>query len=103
VTRVALFVKCHAKPGRGAEALTLLEEAFRGAANEPGTLCFAIHGASDDPDTFWVYELYDSLEAQTAHRTSDTTIRLTGLIADVLAEPLQVAKAAPLLTAGVPE
>jgi quinol monooxygenase YgiN len=101
VTRIALFVKCQPKADCRAQVLAMLEESAQSAAKRPGTLLFAIHVPSGDPDAFWVYELYENSEAQIAHSRGETATRLRTDIKDLLAEPLQVIKTESHLAVGL--
>ena len=92
MAQVAQFASFIAKPGLGGKVVAALEDASLAAAEEPGTLVYAIHVAPDDADTVWMYELYASAEAQAAHSGSAATTRLRAAVADLLEEPLTVSK-----------
>lgn len=94
MSRIAQFAELAAKPGRGEQVAAALSEAKAAAALEPGTLAFAIHTSSDDPDLLWVYELYESKDAQIAHSSSAATAALRAALADLLVAPLSVRRAA---------
>jgi quinol monooxygenase YgiN len=40
---------------------------FELAGNEPGTLLYTLHRSRDDPDLFWLCELYADDESFGAH------------------------------------
>ena len=92
MAQIAQFARFIAKPGHGGKVVAALEDASLAAAEEQGTLVYAIHVAPDDADTVWMYELYASPEAQVAHSGSAATARLRAAVADLLDEPLAVSK-----------
>ena len=92
MTQIAQFAKFAAKPGHGEKVLAALEEASLAAAEEQGTLVYAIHVVPGDADTVWMYELYASPEAQAAHSSSEATARLRAAVGDLLDEPITVTK-----------
>jgi quinol monooxygenase YgiN len=99
---VAQYAKFAAKPGLGQKVVGLLEDASTTAEAETGTLVYAIHVTVDDPDTIWLYELYDSPESQVAHSSSEATARLRSGVADLLSEPLTVSRGNPRVAYGLP-
>lgn len=102
MTQIAQFARFAAKPGLGGKVVAALEDASVAAADEEGTLVYAIHVAPDDPDTVWMYELYASPEAQAAHSGSTATAALRAAVADLLNEPLAVSKGVPAKAFGLP-
>jgi quinol monooxygenase YgiN len=87
VAQVAIFV---AKPGNGPEVLKALNNAFEAAQSEKGTKVYTIHESTTDPDTIWMYELYEDTDAQQGHSTSEATAQLRSAVAELLSEPLSV-------------
>jgi quinol monooxygenase YgiN len=102
MSQLAQFVRFVAKDGLGGKVVAALQDASVAAADEEGTLVYAIHVAPDNPDTVWMYELYASPEAQMAHSGSTATARLKAAVADLLAEPLAVSKGVPAEAFGLP-
>jgi quinol monooxygenase YgiN len=59
-----------AKPGCADEVLELLlSNPRRIEAGEPGNLAFAVHRSNDNPDEFWLYETWESIEAVDRHES----------------------------------
>jgi quinol monooxygenase YgiN len=56
------------------------------ARKEPGTLLYALHQSADDPDLFWVCELYADGDAFALHRDSDAMAAATPALAELIAE-----------------
>jgi quinol monooxygenase YgiN len=90
VSEIAQAAVFAAKPGKGPEVLKVLNDAFEAAQNEKGTRVYTIHVSTTDPDTIWMYELYEDADAQQAHSGSEATATLRGAIGDLLREPLSV-------------
>src|SRR5256885_11448595 len=63
--RVARPVQGEGRDGRRADRAfrPLIEQADK----EPGTLLYVLHRSKDDPDSFWVSELYADNEPFAAH------------------------------------
>jgi (4S)-4-hydroxy-5-phosphonooxypentane-2,3-dione isomerase len=74
--KVALLSRVKAKQGKGEELIAAFRPVFELVEDEPGTLLYVLHRSSDDPDLFWVCELYADDDAFAAHRTSDAMCRL---------------------------
>ena len=102
MTQIAQFARFAAKPGQGDKVFAALADASAAAAQEEGTLVYAIHVAPEDPDTVWMYELYTGPEAQAAHSGSAATAQLRAAVADLLAEPLSVSRGVPTKAFGLP-
>jgi quinol monooxygenase YgiN len=70
VSRVTYFVRMIAKEGMAQEVQELLlTNVARIRKGEPGNLAFAVHRSTDNPDEFWLYETWESLEAVEAHES----------------------------------
>ncbi len=67
---IALIVHYQALPGRGDEVAGLLAQHTAATRAEPGCLDFVALRGTDDPDSFVLYERYDSAEAFKAHQAS---------------------------------
>ena len=68
-----------AKAGQG----DVIEQAFKKHApmfqKDPGTITYAVHRKADDPDTFLIYERYESKAALDAHIASARFKELIGI------------------------
>ncbi|HWQ15020.1 MAG TPA: putative quinol monooxygenase [Roseiflexaceae bacterium] len=68
---IVLVVKYYVNPGHGdavAEALTRMAQLVR--EREPGCRMYHVCRATDNPDTFLLYEQYDDEAARAAHRAT---------------------------------
>lgn len=69
---VTYFVRMTAKEGQAEAVLQLLlENPRRIEQGEPGNLAFAVHRSVDDPNEFWLYETWTSIEAVEAHESGE--------------------------------
>lgn len=101
MSRIAQYARFAAKEGLGGKVREALEEAALAAAEEPGTLLYLIHDSQTEPDTIWMYELYENSDAQAAHSGSEATARLRATVGDLLAEPLVVSRGSALNSLGL--
>ena len=82
---VALYAEFAAAPGRGGQVASLIADfaeqlrALRRAHEpreatraEPGNLVFSVYRRADEPDRFFVYEIYRDQAAFEAHLAADT-------------------------------
>src|SRR5262245_12218086 len=70
MTAVSYFVRMRDKEGQADRVLQLLlENPRRIEGGEPGNIAFGVHRSIDDPDEFWLYETWESLEAVEAHES----------------------------------
>jgi quinol monooxygenase YgiN len=67
---VALIVHYQAKPGTGDEVAALLARHTAATRAEPGNLDFVALRGTEDPDSFVLYERYESADAFKAHQAS---------------------------------
>ena len=67
---VALIVHYQAKPGMGDEVAALLARHTAATRAETGNLDFVALRGTEDPDSFVLYERYESEEAFKAHQAS---------------------------------
>lgn len=84
--KVALLSRVKVKEGRGGELIVAFRPVFELVDKEPGTLLYVLHRSKDDPDLFWVSELYASEDAFAAHSKSDAMAAATPALAGLIAE-----------------
>ncbi|TWG98562.1 quinol monooxygenase YgiN [Nocardioides sp. J9] len=92
MSQIAQFARFPAKPGRGADVVAALETALAAARGEAGTQVYAIHVQPDDADVVWMYELYESAQAQANHSSSEATAALRAAVGDLLDGSLTVSR-----------
>ena len=69
--KVAVAARIPAKEGKGAELAAALQFALDNVKSEPGTLSYILHADASNPDSLWMYELYESQDALNAHMGSE--------------------------------
>jgi quinol monooxygenase YgiN len=84
--KVALFSRVKVKEGRAEELIDAFRPVFEQVEQEPGTLLYVLHRSKDDPDLFWVCELYADDDAFAAHRGSDAMAAATPALGELIAE-----------------
>jgi (4S)-4-hydroxy-5-phosphonooxypentane-2,3-dione isomerase len=99
--KVALLSRVKAKEGRGEELIAAFQPVFELVEEEPGTLLYVLHRSREDPDLFWVCELYADDDAFAAHRTSDAMAAATPALAEFIAEA-EFITGEPVSAKGVP-
>ena len=99
--KVALLSRVEAKEGRGEELIEAFQPLFEQVDKEPGTLLYVLHRSKDDPDLFWVCELYADEDAFAVHRQSDAMAAAAPSLARLIAEA-ELIVGAPVSAKGVP-
>jgi quinol monooxygenase YgiN len=56
------------RPGRREEFRALIPQLCRAAEDEPGTLVFSFQHERENPDDYWLVEMYRNAEAHVLHR-----------------------------------
>jgi (4S)-4-hydroxy-5-phosphonooxypentane-2,3-dione isomerase len=77
--QVALLSRFKAKPGKAEELIAAFRPVFEQVDKEPGTRLYVLHRSKDDPDRFWVSELYADDAAFVAHSWSDAMAAATAI------------------------
>jgi len=99
--QVALLSRVRVREGRGGELVAAFGPVFAAAEREPGTLVYALNRSNDDPDLFWVCELYADDAAFAAHRDSDAMAAATPALGELIAEA-EVTVGAPVSARSLP-
>ena len=98
---VAFVARFKVKEGKAGELIAAFRPAVEQAEKEPGTLLYALHRSKDDPDLFWVSELYADDDAFAAHSGSDVMAAVRPAIGKFIAES-ELIVGAPVDGKGVP-
>jgi len=99
--KVALFSRVRAKEGKAKELIAAFQPVFELVEKEPGTLVYVLHRSKDDPDLFWVSELYTDDDAFAAHSGSDAMAAATPTLGELIAES-EVMIGEPVSAKGIP-
>src|SRR5437764_14791899 len=98
---VALFSRVKAKEGTGEELVAAFRPVFEQVEKEPGTLVYVLNRSNDDPELFWVSELYADADALAAHSGSDAMAAASPALGELIAEA-ELVIGEPVLAKGVP-
>ena len=101
MSKVALFVKLTAQPGRREDLAAALGEMFGAVEQEAGTEVYAMHAAVEDPDVLWFYEVYTDAEAAAAHGGSDTMKSVGAQLQALLGAPPEIVMTTPVRATGI--
>ena len=71
MSQVSLIVKLVAADGKRADLATAFSAAYEHVAKEEGTRYYLLHEDMGDANVLWIYEMYESQEAQAAHGSAD--------------------------------
>jgi quinol monooxygenase YgiN len=86
MSKIAVLARITAKDGRVGELTKALQGMMDAVEREPGTLVYALHQVSDDPNTLVMYELYSDGDAFAAHSNSEAMKALGGSLGDLVAD-----------------
>ena len=81
----ALIVEAKVQPGkREAFLAAIIDDAVHSEADEPGCHRFDVLQSTEDPDTFYFYEIYTDAAAIDAHVETPHFLRFAEAIPDLL-------------------
>ena len=71
MSKVSVIAKLPAAPGKGNELAQAFQDALHNVLAESGTRYYIVNADSNDPDTLWIYELYENQDGLNAHMSAD--------------------------------
>ncbi|MFM8827571.1 MAG: putative quinol monooxygenase [Actinomycetota bacterium] len=71
MSQVSLIVKLVAAEGKRADLATAFSAAYDHVAKEEGTRYYLLHEDMGDANVLWIYEMYESQDAQAAPGAAD--------------------------------
>jgi quinol monooxygenase YgiN len=91
MVKFALYAHLKAKPGKEKEVAEFLKSALPIVQSEPGTVnWYAL--AEDAPDTFGIFDTFETEEARDAHLNGEVAKALGQKAEELFAEPPQIHK-----------
>jgi quinol monooxygenase YgiN len=84
--QIAVHARIRANDGKGNELIAAFQPLLDQVEKEPGTLLYAMNRSNDDPDVFWVSELYADDDAFAAHTGSDAMAAAGPTLGPLIAE-----------------
>jgi quinol monooxygenase YgiN len=100
--KVAVHARVKAKEGKAEDLLTAFQPVMEQAGKESGTLLYALYRSTDDPQLFWVSELYADDEAFAAHAGSAAMAAAGPALAEAIAES-ELIVGRPVTAKGLPD
>jgi autoinducer 2-degrading protein len=94
-----MFVVCvtaFTQENRAEDFIRATLENARGTRGEPGNVRFDVLRGTDDPNRFFLYEVYRSEEDFKRHQQTDHYLRWRETVADWMAQPRQGVRHASL-------
>ncbi|MEV6769130.1 antibiotic biosynthesis monooxygenase family protein [Nocardia sp. NPDC051030] len=98
--RVSLLSRVKVKNGRGGEFVDTFQPVFEQAEKEPGTLVYLLNRSREDPDLFWVSEVYADETAFATHQGSAAMAAAAGAFRELIAEA-EFLRGEPLASKGL--
>lgn len=71
MSQVSLIVKLVAAEGKRDDLANAFSAAYEHVEKEAGTRYYILHEDMADANALWIYEMYESAEAQAAHGSAD--------------------------------
>jgi quinol monooxygenase YgiN len=102
MAQTSMFVKLVAQPGRRDDVLAALDKMLVAVADESGTLVYTVHLDNADENVVWMFEYYESEDAQAAHSASAAMKALMGDVGSLLGEGTVLAASTPHAGKGLP-
>jgi quinol monooxygenase YgiN len=99
--QIAVLARVRAKEGRASELIAAFQPLLEQVENEPGTPLYAMNRSKDDPDVFWVSELYTDDDAFAVHSSSDAMAKSAPTLGPLIAES-ELIIGEPVLAKGLP-
>lgn len=101
MSKVSVIVKLQAAAGKGTELAAAFEFAVENVLRESGTRYYIVHADTKDPDTLWIYEMYDAQADFDAHMGSDWFKEFGGKLVPLLGGAPEFHMVRPLHGKGV--
>jgi quinol monooxygenase YgiN len=86
MAQIAVHARIQAHEGKGNELIAAFQPLLDQVEKEPGTLLYAMNRSKDDPDAFWVSELYANNDGFAAHTGSDAMAAAGPTLGPLIAE-----------------
>ncbi len=96
MSKVAVWAKIPAAPGKREELITALQAALATAQGEAGTIYYMLHTDATDADALYMYELYESQDALNEHMGSEAFKALGPAIGPLLGGAPQLSFLGPV-------
>jgi len=85
VSHVAIVARVTVRDGKADAYVAAFAALLEQAEKEPGTLLYAVHRSTDDPNVFWTTEVYADDAAFAAHGASDVHAAAAPVFTELIA------------------
>ena len=85
MSHVAIVARVTVRDGKADAYVAALAALLEQAEKEPGTLLYAVHRSTDDPNVFWTTEVYADDAAFAAHGASDVHAAAAPVFTELIA------------------
>ena len=85
MSHVAICARVTVKEGKAEEYIAAFTPLLEQAEKEPGTVLYAVHRSTDDPQVFWTTEVYADEEAFAAHSASEVHAAASPVFTELIA------------------
>lgn len=101
MSKISLIAKLTAAEGRADELAGALQGLIDAAGSEPGLEVYSAHRASEEPDTFYFFELYTDQAAFDAHGKAEPMIGAMRSLGGLLGARPEVTLMSPVAAKGM--
>jgi (4S)-4-hydroxy-5-phosphonooxypentane-2,3-dione isomerase len=85
VSHVAIVARVTVTAGKADEYVAAFAPLLEQAEEEPGTLLYAVHRSTDDPQVFWTTEVYADEDAFAVHSASQAHAAAAPVFTELIA------------------
>ena len=85
MSHVAIVARVTVREGKADDYVAAFASLLEQAEREPGTLLYAVHRSTDDPNVFWTTEVYADDAAFAAHSASDVHAAAAPVFTELIA------------------
>ena len=85
MSHVAIVARVTVKEGRASEYIAAFAPLLEQAEKEPGTLLYAVHRSTADPQVFWTTEVYADEDAFAVHGASEVHAAASPVFTELIA------------------
>jgi quinol monooxygenase YgiN len=85
VSQVAIVARVTVRDGKADAYVAAFAPLLEQAEQEPGTLLYAVHRSTEDPNVFWTTEVYADDAAFAAHGASDVHAAAAPVFTELIA------------------
>jgi quinol monooxygenase YgiN len=101
-TRITNLAYLRAKPGKSEDLGAALKSLVQPSREDPTCFVYDLHRSADDPDLWFVYEIWESTDALTAHFEAPFMKDFIAKLQNLLEGDIELRAFTPVLTQADP-